>query len=101
MLATGLVTSTGGLLLGGRLVNRTVYRPDRWRLPELAVAGSGLAAATGLWLATRADPAVLYPSLSPLAWPALAVLPAAGILTAALPAVVAPPSPVLHSGAPA
>jgi energy-coupling factor transport system permease protein len=98
MLAAGLTTAAGGLLLGGRLVHRTVYRPDRWRLPELAVALSGLAAAAGLWLASRADPASLYPSLNPLAWPALAALPATAILTAALPAVAAPRPPAVRSG---
>jgi energy-coupling factor transport system permease protein len=98
MLAAGLVAAAGGLLLGGRLVHRSIYRPDRWRLPELAVAGCGLAAAAGLWLAGRIDPAALFPSPHPLAWPPLALLPAAAIVLAALPAVAAPPPPVVRSG---
>jgi energy-coupling factor transport system permease protein len=101
MLAGGLAAATGGLFLGGRLVRRSVYRPDRWRAPELAVAGCGLAAAAGIALATRLDPAGLYPPTSPLAWPALAALPVAAILVAGLPAVVAPPAPVVRSGVPA
>jgi energy-coupling factor transport system permease protein len=99
MLAAGLAAAASGLLLGGRLVRRSVYRPDRWRPPELAVAACGLAAAAGLWLATRLDPAGLYPPVSPLAWPTLAVLPAAAILVAALPATLAPPPPAVRSGA--
>jgi energy-coupling factor transport system permease protein len=101
MLAGGLAAAAGGLLLGGRLVQRSIYRPDRWRSPELAVAGCGLAAAAGLALAARLTPAGLYPSVSPLAWPDLTLLPAVAILAAGLAAVVAPPAPVVRSGVPA
>jgi len=90
LLVTGLLLAGAGFVLGGRLVQRTVYRPDRWRPPELLVAGCGIAAAVGLYLA---PPAAAYPSLSPLVWPELAVLPAAGFLLAALPAWLAPPPP--------
>lgn len=93
VLAAGLLLATAGLVAGGRLVRRTVYRPDRWRLPELAVAACGVAAATGVVLTGQLDPANLHPPLSPLAWPQLAALPAAGILLAALPAWLAPPAP--------
>ena len=59
-----------GLLLGGRRVQRSRYRPDPRRLPETltALAGNG---AEALLFATAAvdpanlDPANLYPSLSP------------------------------------
>jgi energy-coupling factor transport system permease protein len=97
MLAIGLVSAIGGLLLGGRLVRRSVYRPDSWRVPELAVAACGMTAAAGLWLSARLDPADLYPALSPLAWPPLAILPAAAILVAVLPAMVAPPPAVVQN----
>jgi energy-coupling factor transport system permease protein len=39
------------------------------------------------------DPAALHPSVSPLAWPALAVVPTVGVLLATLPAVLAPLPP--------
>jgi energy-coupling factor transport system permease protein len=90
LLVAGLLLAGTGFLLGGRLVHRTVYRPDRWHWPELAVVACGVAAAAGLVLT---DPAAANPSLSPLAWPQLAALPAAGILVAALPAWLAPPPP--------
>jgi energy-coupling factor transport system permease protein len=100
LLAAGLLLASTGFLLGGRLVHRTVYRPDRWRLAELAVAGCGLAAAAGMYLtgAGLVAPADLYPPLHPADWPRLPVLPAAGILLAALPAWLAPPPP--RSGSP-
>ncbi|MPZ24982.1 MAG: energy-coupling factor transporter transmembrane protein EcfT [Micromonosporaceae bacterium] len=93
VLVTGLLLASTGLAVGGRLVRRTVYRPDRWRLPELAVAACGVAAAAGVILTGQLDPANLHPPLSPLSWPQLAALPAGGILVAALPAWLAPPAP--------
>jgi energy-coupling factor transport system permease protein len=90
LLAAGLLAAGTGFAAGGRLVRRTVYRPDRWRLPELAVAGCGVAAAAGMFLA---GPDTADPSLSPLAWPQLAAAPVAGILAGALPGWLAPPAP--------
>jgi energy-coupling factor transport system permease protein len=96
MMVAGLLIAVAGLALGGRLVRRTVYRPDRWRPPELAVAACGIAAAGGMFLTARIDPANLYPSLSPLSWPQFAGIAAAPILVAALPAVIAPRPPSLR-----
>ncbi|MEE6262738.1 energy-coupling factor transporter transmembrane component T [Plantactinospora sonchi] len=93
MLATGVLVAAAGLTVGGRRVLRTVYRPDRFGWPEALVAACGIAAAAGLYLTTRVEPGNLYPSLSPLAWPQFAVLPAAAILTGLLPAWLAPPPP--------
>jgi energy-coupling factor transport system permease protein len=90
LLAAGLVLAGAGFLLGGRLVHRSVYRPDRWRLPELAVAACGVVAAAGMLLAA---PEHAHPPLMPLAWPQLGPAPAAGVLVAALPAWLAPPPP--------
>lgn len=95
-MVAGLLTAVTGLVLGGRLVRRTVYRPDRWRLPELGVAACGIAAAGGMFLTARVDPNNLYPSLSPLSWPQLAAVAAAPILIAVLPAVIAPQPPSLR-----
>lgn len=91
---TGLAGA--GFVLGGRRVDKTVYRPDRWRAAELAVLACGAAAAVSVFLAGGAD---LYPSLSPLAWPTVAVAPTVGVLIAALPALLAPPPPSLIGAA--
>lgn len=90
LLAAGLLLAGTGFLLGGRLVRRTSYRPDRWRPAELAVVACGIVVAAGMYLA---DPAGAFPPVSPLAWPPLPALPAAAILVAALPAWLAPPPP--------
>ena len=91
--AAGTAQCLGGLALGGRRVSRTRYRPDPWRWPEWTVVGCGAVSAIVLCLGSGYDPAALNPSLQPLSWPALPVLPAVAILAAALAAVAAPPPP--------
>lgn len=91
MLVGGLLVAGVGFVLAGRRVTRTRYRPDTWGAAEWAVVLSGLGAGAALWASARVDPADLNPSLAPLAWPTLTVLPLLGMLVAALPAVLAPP----------
>lgn len=87
LLVVGLAMAVTGLVLAARRVPRSRYRPDRWRLAEVLVAGSGVVAAVAVLLG---DPAALDPSTLPLEVPAFPLLPAAGILVALLPAFVAP-----------
>ena len=94
VLAAGLALAAGGMLVGARRIARTRYRPDPWRPAEYAVAASGIGAGALLYLTSTVDPAALYPSLSPLAWPQLSLLPAFAVLLAVAPAWVAPPPPV-------
>ncbi len=91
--AAGAAASVAGLFLGGRRVSRTHYRPDPWGWPEWVVTACGLASAAGLCLTAGYDPALLNPSLHPLQWPSLPVIPAVAILAAALAGLVAPPPP--------
>ncbi|WP_406279122.1 CbiQ family ECF transporter T component [Embleya sp. NBC_00896] len=93
MLPGGIACATVGFVLTGRRINRSVYLPDRWRLAEFAVAGCGIAAGALVYLTSRIDAGNLYPSLSPLAWPELSLLPTVGLLIGALPAWLAPPPP--------
>lgn len=90
-LAVGLLLCAGGLVLGGRRVRRTSYRPDRWRAPELLVAASGVACAALMVSAGAYDPLQLHPSLYPLRWPELPLVPLVAVLVGLLPAFVAPP----------
>ena len=90
MMVGGVVVGAVGFLLAGRRVHRTRYRPDRWRVPELFVAACGVVAGTAVWVTSRVDPAVAYPSLYPISWPQISLLPLLGILVAALPAVLDP-----------
>jgi len=94
MLAAGIGLATAGLLLGGRRVHRTRYRPDRWAFAEWVTALSGCAAAVAMIVAGSHDASALNPSIFPPAWPTLPVLPAAAILLAVLPAVLTPPPPI-------
>jgi energy-coupling factor transport system permease protein len=88
-----------GLVLGGRRVSRSQYRPDPWRWPEWAVAGCGVVSAVVLSVPLGYDPAALNPDFYPLHWPPLPLLPTAAILVAALAAVAAPPPPPAMSSA--
>ncbi|MGW1786660.1 energy-coupling factor transporter transmembrane component T [Streptomyces sp. NPDC002143] len=87
----GAALCVAGLRLGGRRVTRTTYRPDPWRLPEWAVAGSGVLSAVLLLSNLGYDPAQLNPTFYPLTWPDLPLVPTAAILLAGTPGLVAPP----------
>ncbi|WP_028636243.1 energy-coupling factor transporter transmembrane component T [Nocardioides sp. URHA0032] len=63
MLGLGVAAAAAGLLSAGRRVERSRYRPDSWRWPELAVVASGvLVGALGWWLNAHQS-AVAYPAL--------------------------------------
>ena len=97
MLLAGLVIAVVGFVLGGRHLARTRYRPDRWRPGEFLVAGSGVAAGALMYLTTRVDPTDLYPSLNPLTWPQVTVLPVVAAAVGLLPAWFSPPpEPLAH-----
>ncbi|MET7424690.1 CbiQ family ECF transporter T component [Dactylosporangium sp. NPDC005555] len=93
VLAGGGVAAAAGLLYGGRRVRRSRYRPDPWRLPETLTALCGAGAGALLFATAAVDPADLYPSLSPLTWPQLGVLPALAVVVAAAPGWLTPPPP--------
>jgi energy-coupling factor transport system permease protein len=91
MLVVGTAAAGAGLWLSSRHVQRTRYRPDPWHGPEWAVALCGVAVATVLLATSHVDPTDLNPSLQPLVWPQLPLVPALGILAGLLPAWLAPP----------
>ncbi len=91
MLLVGSVLALAGLRLGGRRVRRTVYRPDPWRWEETAIVACGIGAAALMVLADAVDPGNLYPTLQPLRWPELGLIPAVAAVVGVLPAIVAPP----------
>ncbi|MFK0133779.1 energy-coupling factor transporter transmembrane component T [Streptomyces rubiginosohelvolus] len=90
-LAAGSVLCLAGLQLGGRRVTRTTYRPDPWRFAEWAVASCGVLSAVLLFVNVGYDPAELNPSIYPLSWPTLPLVPAAAILLAGAAGFLAPP----------
>ena len=100
MLAAGVLLAIVGLGWAGRRVRRTRYRPDRWRAPELMVAACGVVTAALLLASSRFDASSLFPSLYPIRFPTVGVLPLIALLVAALPAVLAPPPPDTVVGKP-
>ncbi|KND26752.1 cobalt ABC transporter permease [Streptomyces europaeiscabiei] len=90
-LAVGSVLCLAGLRLGGRRVTRTTYRPDPWRFAEWAVASCGVLSAVLLFVNVGYNPAELNPSIYPLSWPTLPLVPAAAILLAGAAGFLAPP----------
>ena len=93
VLALGAGVAAVGLHLGGRRSARTRYRPDRWGRQEWLVSACGIAAATTAVVASVTSPEAMFPSTSPLVWPALPLLPVLGLLVAVLPAWLSPPPP--------
>jgi len=92
LLLGGTVVGWLGVVLSGRRVVRSRYRPDPWGAPEWVVAGVGLLVAAVVIATSAVDPGDLYPSLQPLRWPTLPALPAVAIVLGALPAWLAPPA---------
>lgn len=90
LLIVGLAVGVLGVVLSGRGVSRSSYRPDRWRVAEVVVVVSGLTAGALVTVTSRVDPANLNPSLNPLAWPQLALLPIIGVLVGVVPALATP-----------
>ncbi|MDN4172741.1 energy-coupling factor transporter transmembrane component T [Nocardioides sp. SOB77] len=88
MLGLGLVAAVAGLATAGRRVDRTRYRPDRWRWPEVVVVASGVVVgAVGVW-ASRHQVPIAYPDLTRV--PEISIALLAGVLVGVLAAVVAP-----------
>lgn len=80
-----------GMVLGGRAVRVTTYRPDPWGIAETATVLCGVAAAAGAVVTRRLAAVDLGMPLQPLGPPTLPIIAACGILLAALPAFLTPP----------
>jgi energy-coupling factor transport system permease protein len=91
VLIAGVVVGSVGLLLSGRGVARTAYRPDHWYAAEIVTAASGLAAAALSFLSAGVDPLDLNPSVYPLTWPQLPLLALSAVLLGLVPILAAPP----------
>lgn len=93
-LAFGVAFAAAGLVLGGRRIRRSRYRPDPWSFAEWCTALCGVAAAVATVVAGTHNMSALNPSTFPLAWPTLPALPTIAILCALAPAALTPPPPI-------
>ena len=93
MLILGVSICLVSITLSARAAVRTRYRPDPWALPEILVAGAGVLVAISFASAAWLLISGLDTPSNPPTWPALPLLPLAGLLIAATPAVTAPPLP--------
>jgi energy-coupling factor transport system permease protein len=94
MLFGGVVVGVLGIVLSGRDVRRTTYRPDHWRLAELLTVASGLFTGA-VFVSGSVDVSVLFPSTDPLEWPQLSVVALAATVVALIPAFATPVPPGL------
>ncbi|WP_295694340.1 energy-coupling factor transporter transmembrane component T [Lapillicoccus sp.] len=90
MLLVGVLLALCGFVLAGRRVERSRYRPDRWHLPEILTATTGVAVAAMVGGVTG-DTTALDPSLTDLSLPLLAWGPLLAVLVGILPAWLTPP----------
>ena len=89
MLVVGVAVAVAGFVSAGARVQRTRYRPDRWRTAELLVAASGLAGAVLTYTVLSDDLTVLHPAVD--AAPLVTTTALLAVLLGALAAVLAPP----------
>jgi energy-coupling factor transport system permease protein len=83
VMAIGSVLLAVGLVVSGRRIERTRYRPDIWSGAEWLVVSLGVLAAVAVGVTASLDASSLAIPLSPLAWPALPV-PLAVVILASL-----------------
>lgn len=98
VLVLGVLLAAAALWSAGRRVQRTRYRPDRWRRPEVLTALCGVVVAVGVDRAFDLDPYVVVPDLE--RWPTIGVPLVLVLLVGVLPAFLTPPpAPDVASGA--
>lgn len=93
LVVAGVACTAASMVFAGRRNIRTRYRPDRWHLRELLVAGAGVATAACFMAAAAMDSTGMNTATQPPTWPTLPWLAVLGLVVAVTPAFVAPPPP--------
>ncbi len=88
MVVVGLALAVVALVVAGRRVERSAYRPDPWRWPETVVALSGLAVGTAGWWVSQNQVAIAHPDV--FSAPQISLVALLGALIGLLPAVASP-----------
>ncbi len=101
LLLLGVLVATAGMLLAGRGVQRTRYRPDPFAGPEWLITAAGIVAAVTSIVTGLIDPGALRPEVLPVLAIPLPALATAGLGVAALPAWLTPEPPDRPVRAPA
>jgi len=99
LLLGGVAVAVLGLVSAGRRVERTHYRPDPWRWPELAVVASGLVVGAVGWWVSGHQVLVAYPGLT--SFPKVSALALVGACAGLAAAVCAPDPRILVREVPA
>jgi energy-coupling factor transport system permease protein len=89
----GFACTLASLVIAGRRNVRTRYRPDTWRAADVLTALTGVAVAALFVIAGLLAPDVVTTPTSPPVWPTLSIIAIAGVLVAAVPAVITPRPP--------
>ncbi len=89
MLTLGLAVALAGLVMSGRRVERSRYRPDRWRAAELAVVVIGLGVGGTGWWVNRFQVQVAYPGVT--AVPEVSLTALVAVLLGVLAVAATPP----------
>jgi energy-coupling factor transport system permease protein len=89
VLVASLLLAAVGIVVAGRRVQRTRYRPDPWLVPETLTAAVGVAVAVAVHRIGVTDIAVAFPDLGRMPYLSLPALLAGAAV--ALPAVLTPP----------
>lgn len=92
-LICGVALALAGLRSAGRGSARSSYRPDPWAAPEWLTAAAGLSVGSAFTVLSGTAAAGLNPSITPLAWPQLPMLPVLVMSIGLLPVVCTPRLP--------
>ncbi|MFV0315396.1 MAG: CbiQ family ECF transporter T component [Microthrixaceae bacterium] len=98
LLVVGAAFAAGALVLSGRRVVTTRYRPDPWSWAEWSVGACGVVVAGALFWLVGVDPLGVNPAPSQIGWPSTPLFAICAVLVGALPAVLAPPLPAELGG---
>ena len=98
VLSVGVALLAVGMIVSGRRVDRSRYRPDRWAAAEFAVVALGLVAGVSVAVTGSLNPEALTMPLYPLQWPAVPPVAVIGIGMGVLAGIVTPLPLMTHSG---